>query len=544
MGSSSSEATQRYWLMTGEMPSGPFDLSQVHAQLAAGKITWQTLACPVNGTSWLPLLQLPGVGPSPAAPAPPPFPHTQQAIAGQVPREALAIPGGLLAPASDSPIPSAVAPMTGSKMSTLVTLAEQPPVSAVPIAVVVSPPAKDGELKKLGIAAGFLAVAFGVICLYAWMSPGKSQDDRAPKPSPAEVTRYEPPSNIVETNSHQESTNMARAGQFLVSPSEFLGWFTALGIAAVALMSFMLLTLRTHYLVRLSPTITTEKFGGGLAIGGALSIISTLLLTTTSFLLFGTVLELTEADVNPDRARAAGIDQSRYSSARPNAALVHGAARGLGAASKNKAVRVAIVVVLLLLVIGAGYAFTALKLGFWGSFAAMSAGVALPEELTKAFAGVLVLYLVYDTKSLSQIQFQRAVLAAFSIAGLGFGAGEALKYFGSYAKDDADAFWYGVRAVWCVTLHGAWTLIVGAFVMNYLPRDPNSLVNKKADTFFMLLVASMPTAIAHGLYNTCCGQGHVLLWIVGGASIVVAAWIVETSCQEIAEQPKPEQQPL
>ncbi len=127
--------------------------------------------------------------------------------------------------------------------------------------------------------------------------------------------------------------------------------------------------------------------------------------------------------------------------------VIHGA-RGLGAVAKNKAGLVAIVICILLLVIGAGYAFTVLKLGFWGSFAAMTAGVALPEELTKAAAGLLVLYMVFDTKPLSEIQFRRAILAAFGIAGLGFGAGEALKYFGVYAHEDAGLFWYGVRAVW------------------------------------------------------------------------------------------------
>jgi RsiW-degrading membrane proteinase PrsW (M82 family) len=151
--------------------------------------------------------------------------------------------------------------------------------------------------------------------------------------------------------------------------------------------------------------------------------------------------------------------------------------------------------------------------------------------------------MVFDTKSLSEVQFRRAVLAAFAIAGLGFGAGEALKYFGTYAKEDAGAFWYGVRAVWCVTLHGAWTLIVGAMLSTSLPQDPKLLENKKADTFFMLLLASVPTAIAHGLYNTCCKQGEILPWIVGGLSLFVAFEVVEAFLEEKQEEPKPEQQP-
>ncbi len=40
-----------------------------------------------------------------------------------------------------------------------------------------------------------------------------------------------------------EAMNMHRAGQFLIEPSEFLGWFNALGIIAVAVMIFTLFKL-------------------------------------------------------------------------------------------------------------------------------------------------------------------------------------------------------------------------------------------------------------------------------------------------------------
>ena len=328
---------------------------------------------------------------------------------------------------------------------------------------------------------------------------------------------------------------MHRAGQLLVEPSEFLGWFNTLGILAVGVMLFTLYKLRENYLIRLSPSITPERFGVGLGIGGALSILSTLLLTTTSLMFLGQVVALTGADVNRDRASVAGVEQTLYS-----AGLVDFGVRGLGAASKNKAGQVAIVAGILLLLVGAGYAFTLLELGFWGGFAAMSLGVALPEELTKAGAGLLILYILFDTKSLDEIQFRRAVLAAFGIAGLGFGAGEALKYFGSYAEQDVGAFWYGVRAVWCVTLHGAWTLIVGAMLATSLPQNPVALENKKANTFFMLLMASVPTAIAHGLYNTCCTHGEMSPWIVGGLSIFVAIVAIEGFLdeQQTIQQPQ------
>jgi hypothetical protein len=45
------------------VPAGPFNVAQIHAKLAAGDVTWQTLACPVGGSTWLPLVKVPGIGP-------------------------------------------------------------------------------------------------------------------------------------------------------------------------------------------------------------------------------------------------------------------------------------------------------------------------------------------------------------------------------------------------------------------------------------------------------------------------------------------------
>ena len=328
---------------------------------------------------------------------------------------------------------------------------------------------------------------------------------------------------------------MQNAGQFLVQLSAFFDWFNTPGIVAVGVMLFILFKLRANYLLRLSTDITPEKFNIGLGVGSALSIVSTLLLTTTSFMFLENVVEMTGVGLNPDRVHSAGIDQKRY----PSSVGVI-AAKGLGAAAQNKYGLAVIVVSVLLLVIGAGYAFTMLNLGFWGSFLAMSMGVGLPEELCKAAAGLLVLYMIFDTKSLSEFQFRRAVLAAFGIAGLGFGAGEALKYFGMLAHyEGANAFDYGLRAVYCVTLHGAWTLIVGGMLATSLPQDPKLLENKKIDTFYMLLLASIPTAIAHGLYNTLCFQENILALPWGGLSIFVAFRVVEAFLKENQEESKP-----
>jgi len=324
---------------------------------------------------------------------------------------------------------------------------------------------------------------------------------------------------------------MRNAGQFLIDPTEFLGWFTGLGIAAVVLMLFTLSKLRSSYFQKLSPTITPENFSTGLAIGGGVSIVSTLVLTFLSFAFFGTVVNFTGAKLDPNVAEVAGIDQSQFAVASTPATAriaAHGAMQG----ARSPKARIVIVVAVILLVIGAGYAFTALELGFAGDFAAMSAGVALPEELTKAAAGLAILYLLFQTKEMSPTHFRRSVLAAFGIAGLGFGAGEALKYFGAYATQDAGIFIYVVRAVWCVTLHGSWTLIVGAILCSDLPQDPQELEKKGMDVFYAVLLACIPTILAHGLYNTCCEHAGILLWIVGGLSMFAAVCTIEAFCED------------
>lgn len=66
MATSSPGGGARYWLLVGSAPSGPFTVEQVHAKLAAGEITWQTQACPLGQSIWLPLVETPGLGPMPA----------------------------------------------------------------------------------------------------------------------------------------------------------------------------------------------------------------------------------------------------------------------------------------------------------------------------------------------------------------------------------------------------------------------------------------------------------------------------------------------
>lgn len=76
-----SPAANQFWLLTGEVPTGPFTVAQIHAMLASGKATWQTSASPLGDGTWRPLLQIPGIGPGtksthraqPITPAPTPI---------------------------------------------------------------------------------------------------------------------------------------------------------------------------------------------------------------------------------------------------------------------------------------------------------------------------------------------------------------------------------------------------------------------------------------------------------------------------------------
>ena len=58
-----SDQADQFWLLAGEVPTGPFTVAQIHAELAAGRATWQTSACPVGSNGWQPLVRTPGFGP-------------------------------------------------------------------------------------------------------------------------------------------------------------------------------------------------------------------------------------------------------------------------------------------------------------------------------------------------------------------------------------------------------------------------------------------------------------------------------------------------
>lgn len=64
MTDSNSTPANHFWLLAGVTPTGPFSAEHLHAELAAGRIDWQTPACRVGESVWQPLLRTPGFGPS------------------------------------------------------------------------------------------------------------------------------------------------------------------------------------------------------------------------------------------------------------------------------------------------------------------------------------------------------------------------------------------------------------------------------------------------------------------------------------------------
>jgi len=327
---------------------------------------------------------------------------------------------------------------------------------------------------------------------------------------------------------------MEWAGQWLVDPSQSFRCLERFGLFGLATTLFVLYTVRTQIITSLVPNLTLERFWYSLVLGGVLSIVSTLVLTLTSVIFFDQIAQMTGANKKVDRTELARLDYTQKSSFdhAVGYSLVRGVQSYRTSPKAGRAVGIAIVIVVLICVIGAGYACSALDLGFWGHFVSMSCGIGLPEELTKAAAGLLVLYTFFDTRSVSPGSFRRFVLAAFGLAGLGFGAGEAIKYFGVYAHHDVGLFCYLIRGTWCVTLHGAWTLLVGAALAGALPQDPSALKDKGQEIFFALLFACIPLAIAHGLYDAFCFHDGVGALVVGCVSLVAAGLVIDGFTKE------------
>lgn len=151
----------QFWLLSGDVPTGPFTIAQVHVRLAAGDATWQTPACPVGGGKWLSLLQTPGIGPNAATaaaggdtPGPPPAEPVAAASTAVPPKPAMTR-------VTPPPLP-----------------ASPPPVAPPPVAS--APPQKAEKSKEelIGMIAGIaiLILLVAVVAaagygIYQWVRP-------------------------------------------------------------------------------------------------------------------------------------------------------------------------------------------------------------------------------------------------------------------------------------------------------------------------------------------------------------------------------------
>lgn len=131
-------------------------------------------------------------------------------------------------------------------------------------------------------------------------------------------------------------------------------------------------------------------------------------------------------------------------------------------------------------------------------------GAGVLEELVKACIGVLFGAYLFNPYSGWEKSARRLALA-FTAAGISFGAGEALFYFQVYSSTEASPVAYMLRAVWCVLLHGAWSLLTALFLYAFRfrmsPGAPRSWFGAKTALF---IACCLPAALLHGIYVACC----------------------------------------
>lgn len=172
-----------------------------------------------------------------------------------------------------------------------------------------------------------------------------------------------------------------------------------------------------------------------------------------------------------------------------------------------------IAILLITILIGGGYAFAFADVSLPTHLFSCTVGIGFLEESAKCVAALAVFDLVYRK------QGSRYSFAPFVIAGLGFGWGEALHYFGGYNMAECPLPIYLVRALWCVLLHAAWALIAGDRIVRRFKGIPN-VDSMKQDDYLALLGCLLPSIVLHGVYDAFCFQGIPLAWIVGIVSLI------------------------
>lgn len=189
---------------------------------------------------------------------------------------------------------------------------------------------------------------------------------------------------------------------------------------------------------------------------------------------------------------------------------------GAGIARYNKRVLAILVITLL---VGGAYAFSMVEASLLTHMASCIIGIGFLEEAAKCAAALIVFSSLYENKGV------RYSLSPFVIAGLGFGGGEALLYFGAYNLMESGVMIYLVRAWWCVPLHAAWAIIVGERIIRVFQGVPD-LGTLKGDDYWKLLGCLLPAIILHGIYDALCFHTNPLSWAVGIASLLWGFFIL------------------
>jgi RsiW-degrading membrane proteinase PrsW (M82 family) len=169
-------------------------------------------------------------------------------------------------------------------------------------------------------------------------------------------------------------------------------------------------------------------------------------------------------------------------------------------------------------IIGWGYSRSLEPDSFVEHIFSFSLGAGVVEKLIKGFAGLFFFFFVLrgysqDKYGCETKSVPRTALA-FTLAGLSFGAGEAIFYFQVYSSLGSEPSIYILRAVWCVLLHGTWSFLTG--VLFGVVDSPGGPPQSDAVAWAMLVGSLLPAVLLHGIYDACCVHSVTAMWVTGG----------------------------
>jgi hypothetical protein len=240
-------------------------------------------------------------------------------------------------------------------------------------------------------------------------------------------------------------------------------------------------------------------------------------------------LGMTMATQTVGRTTYGVVAEGDRTSSRTTRHVGQAAVRSLAIFKKGKGIIAIIAVFALLMLIGGGYAFTAIDLPVWGHMIAFTVGVGLTEELCKFLAASVLMLPAL------RIFNHRASLLPYVMAGLAFGVGESIYYFSHYSEGGAEAANYLIRAIWCVSLHVSWSIIVGSLVIREF-KDTPDLGDFFGGKFLTLLILVLPAAVLHGIYDAFCVHDIILGALVIGMISLGWAFDIFSEYLEPAEE--------